>query len=128
MASNRTPNYLFISYSLFGSAEEEILDYWYKKHVSQVCKQLGFAMPMPIIIADTNWVRDEFCLLLNPGLGNLAFGKLIIPEVLVLRFRLGSNGWMDLRKNALGGFITILWSMLASFNRDTFISDVFSSF
>lgn len=47
--------------------------YDYHWHVSQVCKQLGLAMPMPIIVADTNWVRDEFGFLVNPGTGQFDF-------------------------------------------------------
>src|SRR5262249_31696832 len=47
--------------------------YDYHWHVSQVCQSLGFAMPKPIIVADTNWVRDEFGFLVNPGTAQFDF-------------------------------------------------------
>jgi hypothetical protein len=43
----------------------------YHKHISLVCQELGFALPMPIIFADTNWVKDEFGFVVNPGTGRL---------------------------------------------------------
>lgn len=42
--------------------------HWY---VSQAAKELGYAMPMPIIFADTNWTKDMFAFLVSPGTGNL---------------------------------------------------------
>ncbi|MBA3237076.1 MAG: hypothetical protein H0T62_01845 [Parachlamydiaceae bacterium] len=47
----------------------------YHLHVSQVCKKLGYALPMPTIVADTNWVRDEFGFVVNPGSGQLEFWR-----------------------------------------------------
>lgn len=35
--------------------------------VSQIAQKEGFAMPEPFIIADTNWVKDHFAFLVNPG-------------------------------------------------------------
>jgi hypothetical protein len=32
---------------------------------------MGYAMPAPVIFADTNWVKDEFGFLVNPGTGKL---------------------------------------------------------
>lgn len=49
--------------------------YDYHWHVSQVCKQLGYALAMPVIVADTNWVRDEFGFVLNPGSGQFEFWR-----------------------------------------------------
>lgn len=43
--------------------------YDYHLHVSLAAKKLGYAMPMPVIFADTNWARDEFGFLVNPGTG-----------------------------------------------------------
>lgn len=37
--------------------------------VSEAARQLGYAMPMPIIFADTNWVTQLFGFLVNPGTG-----------------------------------------------------------
>ncbi len=50
--------------------------YDYHWHVSKVCKELGYAMPMPVIVADTNWVRDEFGFLVNPGTGHFDFWQI----------------------------------------------------
>jgi len=41
----------------------------YHWHVSQAAKNLGYAMPMPVIFADTNWVKEDFGFLVNPGTG-----------------------------------------------------------
>ncbi|MBA3603824.1 MAG: hypothetical protein H0W50_09355, partial [Parachlamydiaceae bacterium] len=50
--------------------------YDYHLHVSQVCKSLGYAMPAPVIVADTNWVQDEFGFLVNPGTGQFDFWQI----------------------------------------------------
>lgn len=39
--------------------------------VAQAAQKLGYAMPKPIIFADTNWVKDYFAFLVNPGNGRL---------------------------------------------------------
>lgn len=36
-------------------------------NVAQAAQQLGFAMPTPIIFADTNWVKEVFAFVVNPG-------------------------------------------------------------
>jgi len=36
-------------------------------HIMNAMRKLGFAMPTPFIFADTNWVRDEFGFVVNPG-------------------------------------------------------------
>lgn len=51
--------------------------------ISQKAQQLGYAFPPPIIFADTNWVKDEFGFLLNPGSGQFELWRLDF---------LGSNG------------------------------------
>jgi hypothetical protein len=48
----------------------------YHAHVSAAAQQLGFAMPAPIIIADTNWIKNEFGFVVNPGNGNLELWRL----------------------------------------------------
>ncbi len=47
--------------------------YSYDVHleISQVVQKLEFSMPSPIIFADTNWVKDEFAFVVNPGTGRL---------------------------------------------------------
>jgi hypothetical protein len=49
-------------------------DYHYL--VSQSAQKLGFAMPTPLIFADTNWVKDEFGFTINPGTGNFELWRL----------------------------------------------------
>lgn len=39
--------------------------------ISLAAQKLGYAMPTPIIFADTNWVKDWFAFLVNPGTGEL---------------------------------------------------------
>lgn len=39
--------------------------------ISQAAQALGYAMPKPILFADTNWVLDQFAFLVNPGTGSL---------------------------------------------------------
>jgi len=47
----------------------------YHWHVSAVAKALGFAIPTPVIFADTNWVKDEFGFVVNPGTGKLSLWR-----------------------------------------------------
>jgi hypothetical protein len=45
--------------------------YDYHLHVRLAAQKLGFAMPFPIIFADTNWVKEEFGFVVNPGTARL---------------------------------------------------------
>ncbi len=45
--------------------------YDYHLQVSLAAQKLEFAMPTPLIFADTNWVKDEFGFVVNPGTGKL---------------------------------------------------------
>ncbi len=38
-------------------------------NITEAMRKLGFAFQAPIIVADTNWVRDKFAFLVNPGTG-----------------------------------------------------------
>lgn len=55
---------------------ETSTSYDYHWHVSQAAKKLGFAMPMPILFADTNWVKEEFGFVVNPGSGRVELWRL----------------------------------------------------
>lgn len=44
--------------------------------IAQIAQQLGFAMPVPIQFADSNWVRDYFGFVVNPGTGRFEFWRL----------------------------------------------------
>lgn len=35
--------------------------------IAVAAQQLGYAMPTPLVFADTNWVKDMFAFLVNPG-------------------------------------------------------------
>lgn len=50
--------------------------YDYHLHISQAAQKLGFAMPPPIIFADTNWVKEDFGFVVNPGTGKLGLWRL----------------------------------------------------
>lgn len=39
--------------------------------ICRAAQEEGFAMPTPFIFADTNWVKDYFAFLVNPGSGKL---------------------------------------------------------
>lgn len=45
--------------------------YDYHWHVAEAARKLGYALPIPVIFADTNWVRDNFAFLVSPGTGKL---------------------------------------------------------
>lgn len=49
--------------------------YDYHLHISHAAQQMGFAMPAPLIFADSNWVKDEFGFVVNPGTGKLEFWR-----------------------------------------------------
>ncbi len=42
----------------------------FHREVAEAAQELGFAMPAPLIFADTNWVTDYFALTVNPGNAN----------------------------------------------------------
>ncbi len=48
----------------------------YHLHISLAAQKLGFAMPAPLIFADTNWVKDMFGFVVNPGTGKLELWRL----------------------------------------------------
>lgn len=48
----------------------------YHLQISQVAKQLGYSLPPPIIFGDTNWVKDMFGFLVNPGTGKFELWRL----------------------------------------------------
>ncbi|WP_068471498.1 hypothetical protein [Candidatus Protochlamydia phocaeensis] len=50
--------------------------YNYHLQISLAAQKLGFAMPTPVIFADTNWVKDEFGFVVNPGTGQLELWRL----------------------------------------------------
>lgn len=48
----------------------------YHLHISLAAQKLGFAMPAPLIFADTNWVKDMFGFVVNPGTGKLELWRI----------------------------------------------------
>lgn len=48
----------------------------YHALISRTAKNLGFAMPAPIVFADTNWVKEEFGFVVNPGSGDLELWRI----------------------------------------------------
>lgn len=49
--------------------EETTSEVDYHFLISSAAQQLGYAMPAPIIFADTNWIKEEFGFVVNPGSG-----------------------------------------------------------
>lgn len=43
----------------------------YHSLIATAAQNLGYALPAPIVIADTNWVKENFLFVVNPGSGNL---------------------------------------------------------
>jgi hypothetical protein len=58
------------------SAVSTTTPYDYHLHISLAAQKLGFAMPTPLIFADTNWVKDMFGFVVNPGTGKLEIWRL----------------------------------------------------
>ncbi|MBA2368388.1 MAG: hypothetical protein H0V82_05115 [Candidatus Protochlamydia sp.] len=50
--------------------------YDYHLHISQAAQKLGFALPAPVIFADTNWVKHDFAFLMNPGSGRFELWRI----------------------------------------------------
>jgi hypothetical protein len=48
----------------------------YHWHVCQAAREQGYALPTPLIFADTNWVKEEFGFVVNPGTGKLELWRL----------------------------------------------------
>ncbi|NGX42099.1 MAG: hypothetical protein K940chlam7_00376 [Chlamydiae bacterium] len=44
--------------------------------ISQIAQKEGFALPTPFICADSNWVKDHFAFLVNPGSGRFEFWRM----------------------------------------------------
>lgn len=47
----------------------------YHLMIAKVCQDLGYAIQAPIIIADSNWVKDYFGFVVNPGTGEFEFWR-----------------------------------------------------
>jgi hypothetical protein len=43
----------------------------YHREIAEAAQKLGYALQCPIIFADTNWVKESFGFVVNPGTGNL---------------------------------------------------------
>jgi hypothetical protein len=41
----------------------------FHQRIAQAAQKLGYAMPKPLLFADTNWVKDYFAFMVNPGTG-----------------------------------------------------------
>jgi len=45
-------------------------------HIAWAAQKLRFSMPAPLIFADTNWVKEMFGFVVNPGTGKLELWRL----------------------------------------------------
>lgn len=48
----------------------------YHSFVSETVQKLGYAMPKPLIFADTNWMKDFFGFVVNPGTARLELWRI----------------------------------------------------
>lgn len=48
----------------------------YPLEISKAAQKLGFALSAPVIFADTNWVKDLFGFVVNPGTGELQLWRM----------------------------------------------------
>ena len=79
MMGTSTPSKYFGRQDLFNMAlsvlmalyQDTSLPFPASKRIADALIQLGFSAPIPIFFADTNWVRDYFAFLINPGTGRL---------------------------------------------------------
>lgn len=58
------------------TAANTATSYDYHLQISLAAQKLGFAMPPPVIFADTNWVKDMFGFVVNPGTGRLELWRI----------------------------------------------------
>lgn len=71
--------------------------YDYHYHIAQAAQELGYAMPAPVIFGDTNWIKDYFGFVVNPGTGKLELWRLDYA---------GTNGFpMNTWKHWLNGTV-----------------------
>jgi hypothetical protein len=49
--------------------------YDYHRLITEAAQNHEYALPKPIVIADTNWVKDFFSFVVNPGTGQLEFWR-----------------------------------------------------
>lgn len=56
--------------------EETSFEIDYHGIITNTAQELGLAMPAPIIFADTNWVKEEFGLVVNPGSGRFELWRI----------------------------------------------------
>ncbi len=47
----------------------------YPERISKIAQKEGYAVPVPFVFADTNWPKDNFAFLVNPGSGNLSLWR-----------------------------------------------------
>jgi hypothetical protein len=62
--------------------------------VVEAARRLGYAFPDPIWVADSNWVREKFAFVVNPGTGELDFW-VVEPLGLVGGPVQGWRRWLD---------------------------------
>lgn len=74
--------------------------------ILKVARQLGFAMPAPIIFADSNWVKEMFAFVVNPGTEEVELWR--VDPLGRTGFPMSSwQQWLNgTRKDALWGIYT----------------------
>jgi hypothetical protein len=89
--------------------------YDYHALIREEAQKWGYAMPTPIFFGDTNWVKDHFAFLINPGTASLELWHIDYTGAEGAR----SNGWMDRCVNLRGASSLSLLNIKLLFNRLT---------
>lgn len=74
--------------------------------VSKAMQRLGYAMPAPIIFADTNWVKDYFAFLVSPGTATLQLWRVDVTGRLGTPMSIWDEWVNGRRKDRMWGVMT----------------------
>lgn len=60
-----------VQQAIMEALQQTFLSFDAYAHIAYAAQKLGCAMPRPILFADTNWVKEWFAFVVNPGTGHL---------------------------------------------------------
>lgn len=66
----------------------------YHSLIAKACQNLGLSMPEPLLIADTNWVKDYFGFTVNPGTCDFEFWR-FDPTATIGSPMAGWESWLN---------------------------------
>lgn len=69
--------FLDIAQALIALATHETSsDVNWTQQLMQAARECGYALPSPIPVADSNWMKDDFAFVVNPGTGKVDFWRM----------------------------------------------------